>query len=175
MGVALSLLRDEGRGYGDGGGGDMNGGEGFGIVTTGEIWKNVLNGAVEEMLGRERAQEVFRGVECVGMGAGELHDAVDDASGVEERVRAATRRLVGCGDDGIEGEGKNPKRRVGVVILGCAGMVGMEAWVREESEEGVRVVDGVKAGVGVLQGLVRGVIEVPEGGKGSGEREGGGG
>lgn len=45
-------------------------------------------------------------------------------------------------------------------MLGCAGMVGMEGWVRGEMEldgvEGGRVVDGVKAGVGVLQGLVRG-------------------
>lgn len=43
-----------------------------------------------------------------------------------------------------------------MIVLGCAGMAGMEQWVREVAPENVRVVDGVKAGVGVLQGLVRG-------------------
>ena len=45
---------------------------------------------------------------------------------------------------------------VGVVVLGCAGMAGMEDWVRSECGSGVRVVDGVKAGIGMLQGMVRG-------------------
>lgn len=67
---------------------------------------------------------------------------------MERRVKEATGRLVaGQRDAG---------REVGVVILGCAGMVGMEGWVREVVGEGVKVVDGVKAGVGLLQGLVRG-------------------
>ena len=52
-------------------------------------------------------------------------------------------------EDGEEGG------EVGVVVLGCAGMVGMEEWVRDVVGEGVKVVDGVKAGVGILQGLVR--------------------
>lgn len=93
------------------------------------------------MLGRERAEGCFRGVETCGLDAGELHGHGE----VEGRVRGATERLVGGG----EGE-------VGVVVLGCAGMVGMEGWVRGVAGEGVKVVDGVRAGVGVLQGLVRG-------------------
>lgn len=93
------------------------------------------------MLGRERAEGCFRGVETCGLDAGELHGHGE----VERRVRGATERLV----EGGEGE-------VGVVVLGCAGMVGMEGWVRGVAGEGVKVVDGVRAGVGVLQGLVRG-------------------
>jgi Asp/Glu/hydantoin racemase len=62
----------------------------------------------------------------------------------------ATRTLVSGGD-------------VKAVCLGCAGMVGMDAWVREACVEelgekegkGVRIVDGVKAGVAILQGIVR--------------------
>jgi len=117
-------------------------GERFGIVSTGEVWRGVLGEAVWGLLGGEVARRVFKGVECVGVGAGELHGEGDGE--VEGRVRGAVGRLVG-------GEGG-----VGVVVLGCAGMVGMEEWVREECGEGVRVVDGVKAGVGILQGLVRG-------------------
>jgi len=46
-----------------------------------------------------------------------------------------------------------------VIILGCAGMAGMEGVVKESVREAglgeVRVVDGAKAGVEVLVGLVR--------------------
>lgn len=135
------------------------------------------------MLGSSLAASLFAGVETIGLDAGDLHPSSSAApspslslpeSGsaspsqsvsasappsesvstsvsasastkymnAEARVRAATRRLLGRGE-------------VRVVVLGCAGMVGMEGWVRGEMEGG-RVVDGVKAGVGVLQGLVRG-------------------
>lgn len=114
-------------------------GEKFGIISTGDVWKGVLEEAVRrDVLGVERAGKVFVGVETVGVDAGGL-----EGGEVEGRVRGAVGRLVGGG-------------RVGVVVLGCAGMVGMEGWVRDVVGEGVRVVDGVKAGVGVLQGLVRG-------------------
>ncbi len=85
---------------------------------------------------------VFGGVECVGVGAGEVHGA---------RVTGGWRRGWGRGEE-VEGEG----RKLGVVVLGCAGMVGMEGWGREEVGEGVRVVDGMRAAVGILQGLMRG-------------------
>lgn len=112
----------------------------FGIVSTGHVWKGTLGAAVrEDVLGRERAGVWFKGVETCGLDAGELHGG----DGVERRVKGATARLVGEGD-------------VGVVVLGCAGMVGMEGWVRAVVGEGVKVVDGVRAGVGVVQGLVRG-------------------
>ena len=114
----------------------------FGIVSTGDAWRGILGDAVrgEELLGRERAGACFKGVEACGLDAGELHGHGE----VERRVKDAVGRLVGKEGD------------VGVVVLGCAGMVGMEAWVREVVGEGVKVVDGVRAGVGVLQGLIRG-------------------
>ncbi len=120
----------------------------FGIVSTGDAWKGILGDAVrEEILGRERAGVWFGGVETCGLDAGELHGDEE----VERRVREATGRLVRGKEGGGGGE-------VGVVVLGCAGMVGMEGWVRGVAGEGVRVVDGVKAGVGALQGLVRGAF-----------------
>ena len=101
-------------------------------MSTGDGWRGVLGDAVG-------GEEGFGGVETCGVDAGGLHGGV----GVEGRVKGAVGRLVGGGE-------------VGVVVLGCAGMVGMEGWVREVVGEGVRVVDGVRAGVGMLQGLVRG-------------------
>lgn len=96
----------------------------------------------------------------MGVDAGDLHPSEPSSHNpnigqgeskseikIKNAVMAATGRLLDRGD-------------VGVVVLGCAGMVGMEEWVREEvvrrGLKGVRVVDGVKAGVSVLQGLIRG-------------------
>ena len=140
VGVGCALLR-EGEGEGEEGGDEAGkGGEKFGIISTGDIWKEVLSQAVRgEVLGAEKVGRVFAGVETCGLDAGELHGDGE----VEGRVKDAAKRLVG-----VEG--------VGVVVLGCAGMVGMEGWVREVVGGEVRVVDGVKAGVGVLQGLCRG-------------------
>ncbi|KAL8628842.1 hypothetical protein Q9189_005474 [Teloschistes chrysophthalmus] len=160
----------------------------FTIISTGPQWRRILSSAIfsrpgevgrGEALGAEMAGRVFGGVECVGMDASDLHpshpssslsgpgedegskggeegeggedgEGVGDGETIKAKVQSATKRLLGSGE-------------VGVVVLGCAGMVGMEGWVREEISRregggggGVKVVDGVKAGVGVLQGLVRG-------------------
>lgn len=163
------------------------------------------------MLGSDHAAVLFAGVETLGKNAGELHPGEQDKGGgggneqveeveariekisdadintktteadIETLVRAATRRLL------------LRDRDVGIVILGCAGMVGMEAWVRETMDEiddedegesevdgkgegggeaeaetqrkeeiqawrNIRVVDGVKAGVGILHALLRGGV-----------------
>lgn len=93
-------------------------------------------------------RRVFAGVETLGLNAGELH-ADKGGEGMKKAVMAATGRLIDA----------HPTTEVKVIVLGCAGMAGMEEWVREEAErreKKVRVVDGVKAGVGILQGLLRG-------------------
>lgn len=126
----------------------------FAIISTADVWGPVLSSTVRsadpEMLGPERASALFAGVQTIGLNAGDLHGAPQEGE-VERRVRKAVRNLV---DGEADGE-------VGVIVLGCAGMVGMEKWVREEwtgsgRGEGGKVVDGVKAGVGILQGLLRG-------------------
>ena len=63
----------------------------------------------------------------------------------------------GIFEDAVRGDvlGREKSGRVGVGVLGCAGMVGMESWVRDVVGPEVRVVGGVRAGLGVLQGLVR--------------------
>ena len=125
--------------------------ERFGIVSTGKAWEEILGRAVDELLGARRAEgdppwdgvqsQCFAGVETTGLSAVELHEAPQDE--VRRRVEEAVRRLVGRGG-------------VRCVVLGCAGMAGMEDWVREEVGKSVWVVDGVRAGIGALQGLLRG-------------------
>lgn len=125
----------------------------FGIVTTGAGWVPLLTSGVNAYLGlppSETSQSAkFKGVESTGLSAEELHSA--PAGEVEARMVAATRRLVADGD-------------VGVVVLGCAGMAGMDEWVRKACEEelgeeagrSVRIVDGVKAAVAMAIAIADG-------------------
>jgi Asp/Glu/hydantoin racemase len=119
----------------------------FGIVTTGAAWVPVLTAGVNEYLGlsaSETSQSTkFKGVESTGLSAEELHST--PAEEVRKRMIGATRRLLADGD-------------VVVVVLGCAGMAGMDEWVEEACREElgsqaaslVRVVDGVKAAVSLV-------------------------
>ena len=126
-------------------------GERFGVVSTAVSWEEPLRDYIaRQVVGEEKAKRVFKGVETCGLTAGELHSSPPEE--VEKRVKMATRRLLNTWT-------ADPKARgaeVAVVVLGCAGMAGMEGWVRDVAGSGVRVVDGVRAGVGVLQGLARG-------------------
>lgn len=128
----------------------------FGIVSTGAVWKPELTTAVTAMLNgpddksaiiSEGSSSVprFAGVETTGLTAGELHDTPADE--VRKRMSDATARLL-----------KNTSRPVRAVCLGCAGMAGMGEAVRagciqaygQAEGEGVHIVDGVVAGVGLL-------------------------
>lgn len=119
----------------------------FGIVSTGKVWEEILTDAVEKYLGASGSGK-FAGVETTGLNATDLHDAPQDE--VERRMKDAVKRLLGKGD-------------VGAICLGCAGMAGMDSWVREacveelgEKDGGrVRIVDGVVAGVAWLEGVMR--------------------
>lgn len=119
----------------------------FGIVTTGAAWVPVLTAGVNDYLGlpaSETSQSArFKGVASTGLSAEQLHTTSQDE--VRERVVKATRQLVADGD-------------VAVVVLGCAGMAGMDKWVEDACVEElgrraaslVRVVDGIKAAVALV-------------------------
>ena len=111
-------------------------------MTTGKVWEKLLGEAVLWTLGGRPGtpNSTFAGVQSTGLNATELHDAPQVE--VKQRVQDAAKRLTAAGD-------------VKVVILGCAGMAGMDEWIREVVPETVRIVDGVKAGVGALQTLLR--------------------
>ncbi|CAL3968402.1 hypothetical protein PZA11_003999 [Diplocarpon coronariae] len=119
----------------------------FGIVSTGKVWEEELADGVRRLLD---AREVgrFKGVETTGLTAAELHSAPKEV--VSLKMKNAVKRLVG-------------DRDVKVICLGCAGMVGMDDIVREAlveelgeyDAEGIHILDGVKAGIGMLEGLMR--------------------
>ncbi|KIX93822.1 uncharacterized protein Z520_10447 [Fonsecaea multimorphosa CBS 102226] len=146
----------------------------FGIVSTGKIWEEALQTAVEEFIGcppttTTTTKSPFVGCETTGLNASELHDL--PAEQVRRKMMEATTRLLRRGQTNsgsssssgsVSGSGK--PSRVQAICLGCAGMVGLDTAVREacvetlgpERARDVYIVDGVKAGVGTLYGLARG-------------------
>jgi Asp/Glu/hydantoin racemase len=127
--------------------------DGFGIVTTGDIWERLLTDAVGELFGFDKSTR-FAGVETTGLDAIDLHDAPQEI--VRQRLNEATKRLLRKKAAGGAGS-------VVAICLGCAGMSGMSETVREAAieelgdSEGskIRIVDGVQAGVAWLQGALR--------------------
>lgn len=121
--------------------------ESFGIVSTGKVWETSLKEAVQEMLGAAKCSR-FAGCWTTGLNASELHDLPQNT--VCQKMEDATEMLLQAGED--------MSTDVTAICLGCAGMVGLETSVRkacidvlgEEKAKKVAIVDGVKAGVGIL-------------------------
>jgi Asp/Glu/hydantoin racemase len=113
----------------------------FGIITTGTGYKYIYHTDVRNVLGGK--SEKFAGLVTTGLGVLELREG--DAEKVKKNVKDASRKIAEMGAD--------------VIILGCAGMAGMEGVVKEGVREAglgeVKVVDGAKAGVEFLAGLAR--------------------
>jgi len=115
----------------------------FGIVTTGTYWEGALTEGVRRLFGVADAGGAFVGVRSTGLSALELHEMPQEE--VTARIARATRELVG--ESGAE-----------AVIMGCAGMSGMEQAVREGAQaEGkeVIVLDAVRCGLVMLEGMVK--------------------
>ena len=126
----------------------------FGIVSTGTYWKEALSQGVGAFMGEKDPGRFFsgrfKGVETTGLNAIELHTAPPEE--VKRKMMDATRRLAKRGNGYLK-----------VICLGCAGMVGLDSIVEEalvkelgaEEARKVHIVDGVKAGLGLLEGLLR--------------------
>ncbi|KAI1614496.1 Asp/Glu/hydantoin racemase [Exophiala viscosa] len=127
---------------------------GFGIVSTGKIWEEALQTAVDEFLGTSKSTR-FYGCETTGLNASELHDL--PAEEVRVKMMDATKRLL---RRGMTRTGAKDSK-VKAICLGCAGMVGLDSAVRsacieelgDQAGKQVHIVDGVRAGVGSLYGL----------------------
>jgi len=123
----------------------------WGIVTTGKFWESNLTRGVNTFLGvdTESTNTKFAGVESTGLDAGDFHGGVDPVV-IRRKLKEATARLLSKGS-------------VQCVVMGCAGMAGLEEIIRSAAvdaygpEEGKRVliIDGVKAGIGLLEQTVR--------------------
>ena len=115
-------------------------GQPFGIVTTGKYWEGALTDGVKRIFGSGDLGGAFVGVESTGMTALELHDKQPEV--VAAGISAATERMVARG--------------ARTIIMGCAGMSGMEKAVQEGCRgEHVRIVDAVRSGVTMLEGVVK--------------------
>ncbi|CAK7274298.1 Protein dcg1 [Sporothrix epigloea] len=124
----------------------------WGIVTTGKFWETHLADGVAAYLGQhqgDRMSSKFAGVYSTGLDAGDFHGGVSPEV-IRAKLKEATKDLLSSSD-------------VGCVVMGCAGMAGLEQIIREAAveqygkEAGSRVfiVDGVKAGVGLLDQTVK--------------------
>lgn len=123
----------------------------FGIVSTGKYWEKALSDGVKNFLGTNPGTKNtrFAAVSTTGLNADQLHSMPKEE--VRERMKAAVRSLMEENGD------------VSVIILGCAGMAGLDDVVREALVEkcgekvgkGVFILDGVKCGIGMLENLLR--------------------
>ena len=123
----------------------------WGIVTTGKWWEAHLTQGVNTFLGVDpkSLNDKFAGVETTGLDAGDFHGGVSPEV-IRQKLTEATKRLLSQG-------------AVDCVVMGCAGMAGLEEIIRsaaiekygEEQGKQVCIVDGVRAGVGLLEDMVR--------------------
>nr|POE47797.1 uncharacterized protein c1f7.10 [Quercus suber] len=118
----------------------------FGIVSTGQQWEDILGEAVTNLLGSSSSIR-YAGTATTGLNAEELHTSSADE--VRTRMMAATQDLLSKG--------------AAAICLGCAGMAGMDAAVRQAcidfygQSKGnmIKIVDGVVSGVVFLEGALR--------------------
>ncbi|KAI0134037.1 Asp/Glu/hydantoin racemase [Xylariales sp. AK1849] len=128
----------------------------WGIVTTGKFWEKHLSEGVKSFLGTKNLgketdeDSKFAGVESTGLNASELHDGVDPEV-VKKKLEDATKRLLGKGG-------------VSCIVMGCAGMTGLEAIIRGIAAEVystdfaykiLHVVDGVRAGIMQVDQMIK--------------------
>nr|POF21043.1 uncharacterized protein c1f7.10 [Quercus suber] len=118
----------------------------FGIVSTGQQWEYILGEAVTELFGSSVSTR-YAGTATTGLNAEELHTTSENE--VHSRMMVATQQLLSKGASAI--------------CLGCAGMAGMEAAVRQGCVEYhgqtkgnmIKIVDGVVSGIIFLEGALR--------------------
>lgn len=108
----------------------------FAIVTTAKVWERLLDDAVLSMLG---STFHYAGTFSTGLGVLEIH---------ELPPTEVTNRLVGCAREAVA-------KGATSIILGCAGLSGLDEAIREAVGKHIPVIDSVVAGTEMLTGLVR--------------------
>ncbi|KAI1453575.1 Asp/Glu/hydantoin racemase [Annulohypoxylon moriforme] len=131
----------------------LGGDDTWGIVTTGKWWEEHLANGVDFFLGAKACEDPnsrFKGVESTGLNASDFHDGVDPKV-VEKKLKEATKRLLSKGG-------------VKAILMGCAGMAGLEAIIRSAASEAqgdefayseLHVVDGVRAGITQVEQMIK--------------------
>jgi len=109
----------------------------FGIVTTNQRWDYILTKSVHDLIGSNPA---FARVVCTGYTAAEVHGD-SNRNQVHRAMAEAAQKLV-------------KEDRCDIIILGCAGMTGLEQTIREAVGNRITIIDGVVAGVHMLAGII---------------------
>ena len=113
----------------------------FGVVCTGSGPKPLLVKGVTSFLGGS-ASDRWAGCLTSGLAVLELREG--DMARVERLVKDTSGKVAKMGAEAI--------------IMGCAGFAGMDEWVQQGVEEAgcppVRVIDGAKAGLRTLAGML---------------------
>ncbi|KAE8227757.1 hypothetical protein CF326_g7336 [Tilletia indica] len=115
----------------------------FGVITTGADAVPDIDRGVRDVLGANS----YRYIGTVATGLGVVELQTGDPAKIQAVLKEHSAKLANMGADAI--------------ILGCAGMTGMEEIVRQGAQSvlpkgrQVAVIDGAKAGVQLLPGLVR--------------------
>lgn len=135
--TSLSLIRQTGK---------------WGIVTTGKFWEDHLIAGIKEFLGQQicETNSKFCGVFSTGLTAGDFHGTDITPKMIQTKLAEAAKRLLRTG-------------QVECVVMGCAGMAGLEETIRSairdeypaELADKVHIIDGVKAGIGILEQMVK--------------------
>ncbi|ETW79773.1 hypothetical protein HETIRDRAFT_49067 [Heterobasidion irregulare TC 32-1] len=116
-------------------------GDRFSVVSTGSGYRYNRHAEIRACLGGDSAR--FAGIVMTGLGVVELREG--ERAHVESAMKDASAKAAASGAD--------------VLLLGCAGMAGMEVLVQQGVAEAglksVRIVDGAKAGVQFLASLIR--------------------
>lgn len=115
----------------------------FGVLSTGFGAKPLLAKGVSAFLGSSGSDRWAGGITS-SIKIEDLRLEGEQES-VQRRMKIAAGKVAGLGAD--------------CIILGCAGMTGMEEWVREGAREAgcgeVRVIDPAVAGLAFLGGLLQ--------------------
>lgn len=127
----------------------------WGIVTTGKFWEDHLSEGVRHFLGDSgvgtEPNSRFAGVQSTGLNASDFHNGVSPEV-VRRKLKEATRRLL------------SSDHQTTVIVMGCAGMAGLEEIIREAAAEEVdgvfayevlHVVDGVRAGILQIETMIK--------------------
>jgi len=125
----------------------------WGIVTTGKFWEDHLTAGVKAYLGQEpgTANSKFAGVFSTGLNAGDFHGDMPKSE-IDARLKDAAKKLLQTG-------------KVGCVVMGCAGMAGLEQIIRtaaieeygEQRGGEIKIVDGVRAAIVLMESTLHSV------------------
>lgn len=110
----------------------------FAILTTALAWEDMLDAAVYNFLGAATRDHSYVGTYSTGLGVLEIHALAHDE---------VVARLVACAERAVA-------RGATALVLGCAGLSGLDTAIKQAVGKHIVVIDSVVAGIEVTKGLI---------------------